>query len=181
MKLTLILGPMKSGKSMDLISTFAPYAYTDRPFALFQPVRNVRDEQIHTRNGIKHDAQKVTSLKEALGKGYFAIGVDEGHMFAPEEADVVEQLLKEGTRVVICALDTDPWGELFLIIKRLIELGPDEVRYKRAACEDCRSLDAIYTQVLHNGEPVGRDVPPCLPDDGTYSYKAVCRTCFVRK
>jgi thymidine kinase len=181
MELTLILGPMKSGKSMDLIGYFAPYAYSDRTFALYQPMSNVRDQQIHSRNGIHLDANKVASLKDALGKGYSAIGVDEMHMFPAEEADVVAQLLREGTKVVICGLDTDPWGELFAIIKRLLELGPNEVRYKRAACDDCHKPDAIYTQVLHHGEPVGHDVPPVLPDDGTYSYKAVCRECFVRK
>lgn len=181
MELILILGPMKSGKSMDLISHFAPYAYSNRPFALFQPLSNVRDVQIHTRNGMCLAAQKVNSLREALGKGYFAIGVDEMHMFPAEEADVVAELLRQGTRVVICSLDTDPWGELFTIIKRLFELCPNEVRYKRAACEECHHPDAIYTQVLHNGEPVGRDVPPSVPDDGTYSYKTVCRDCFVRK
>ncbi len=181
MALTLILGPMKSGKSMDLIAYFAPFAYSDRPYALFQPARNVRDEKIHTRNGIQLDARKVTTLKDALGKGYFAVGIDEMHMFPAEEADVVAELLKEGTRVVVCALDTDPWGELFAVIKRLLEMGPSEVRYKRAACDECRRPEAVYTQVLHNGEPVGRDLPPSLPDDGTYSYKAVYRNCFVRK
>jgi thymidine kinase len=181
MELILILGPMKSGKSMDLISHFAPYAFSNRTFALYQPMSNVRDQQIHSRNGLQLAAKKVASLREALGKGYFAIGVDEMHMFPAEEADVIAELLHEGTRVVVCGLDTDPWGELFAVIKRLMELGPNEVRYKRAACDDCHHPDAIYTQVLHNNEPVGRDVPPCLPDDGTYSYKAVCRDCFVRK
>jgi len=180
--LTLLLGPMKSGKSMDLISYFAPFKYSLQPYAVFQNAKHVRDQEgIWTRNGIILEAKRVLTLAEALNQNYTAIGIEETHMFPESEVDIIAQLLKQGTKVIASGLDTDPWGELFGVIKRLLELGPKEVRYKRAVCDDCRCPDAIYTQVSHHGEPVGRDVPQSIPDDGTYTYKAVCRDCFVRK
>ena len=59
MSLTLILGPMKSGKSYDLISYFAPLRYTDIPFAVYQCKKNVRDVAVQSRNGSLLDAKKI--------------------------------------------------------------------------------------------------------------------------
>ena len=180
MELILILGPMKSGKSLELISHFAPLKYTDRKFVLYQSTRNVRDGQIFTRDGMELSAKKVSSLKEALDQNFSVIGIDETHMFDEREADTIEQLLKRGTKIIASALDTDFQGKLFPIVKRLLELGPKEVRYRRAACDDCRSPEAIYTQVLRGTVPVTQGISPSVPDDGTFNYKAVCRDCFVR-
>jgi thymidine kinase len=39
----------------------------------------------------------------------------------------------------------------------------------------------VYTQVLEHGVPMIRELAPstALPDDGTYTYEARCRTCVV--
>lgn len=181
MALILILGPMKSGKSYELISYFAPLKYTNQKFALYQSSRNVRDRQIWARDGVEIAAQKVASLAEALDHNFSVIGIDETHMFDEDQAEIIEKLLKQGTKVIASALDTDFKGELFPIVKRLLELGPTEARYRRAACDDCKSPEAIYTQVLKNGIPITQGSSPSVPDDGTHTYKAVCRNCFVRK
>jgi thymidine kinase len=180
MDLTLILGPMKSGKSYDLISFFAPLKYTTIPFALYQSARNVRDEHISSRNGVVIEAKKVPDLQEALQENYKVVGVDETHMFSLEDVFVVEELLKRGVKVVVSGLDLDYRGKMFDIVKGFLELGPKEVRYRRAVCEVCKSPEAIYTQVSHNGIPVISGMPSVIPDDGTYGYQAVCRLCFVK-
>lgn len=180
MALTLILGPMKSGKSYDLISFFAPLKYTTIPFALYQSSQNVRDEHISSRNGVVIEAKKITYLTDALREDYQVVGIDEAHMFSPTDSVVVEKLLKRGVRVVISGLDLDYRGKMFEIIQGFLELGPQEVRYKRAVCEQCKSPEAIYTQVLNRGIPVIQGMPSVIPDDGTFSYQAACRDCFVR-
>jgi thymidine kinase len=181
MDLTLIVGPMKSGKSFDLISYFAPLKYTDIPFMLYQPLKNQRDSQIWSRNGVEMNAKKVHSLAEALESNFQVIGVDEFHMFEPAEVDVIEKLLRKGVKVVVSGLDTDYQGRMFEIIKRLLELGPKEVRHKRAVCEICKKPAAVHTQILSQGVPMTDNLPPVVPDDGTYEYKSVCRGCFVKK
>ncbi len=179
MDLTLILGPMKSGKSYELISHFAPLKYTSIPFVLYQPEKNVRDQQIQSRNGAAIEAKKVGTLQEALNENYGVVGIDEANMFAEAEAEVVEKLLKKGTRVIVSSLDMDHQGRLFGIVRRLLELGPKEVRYRRAVCETCKNPNAVYTQALRLGVPVTEEVPSVIPDDGTFEYKPVCRECFV--
>jgi len=180
MELVLILGPMKSGKTLDLIGYFSFLQHTTKPFLLIQPMRNVRDEQIHTRHGIAMEAVKVKKLADADVNGSVIVGIDEMHMFHEEDADTVERWLQEGRKVVISSLDTDHQGRLFPVVKRLLEMGPKEVRYRRAACDVCKCPEAVYTQVMRNNEPLTEDFPPSVPDDGTFQYKSVCRKCFIR-
>jgi thymidine kinase len=180
MDLTLIIGPMKSGKSYDLISFFAPLRYTDIPFSLYQSARNVRDEQIKSRNGALLAAEKVFSLSYPLPKEANIVGVDEIHMFSIEDVEVLKKMLVSGVRVVVSGLDLDYRGEMFDTIRAIFELGPKEVRYRRAVCEKCRSPKAVYTQVFREGEPVVSGLPSVIPDDGTYAYKPACHDCFVK-
>ncbi|HOF50117.1 MAG TPA: thymidine kinase [Candidatus Colwellbacteria bacterium] len=181
MGLIMILGPMKSGKSFEMISRFIHLKYTALPYGLFQSSRNVRNENVWSRNGLSLEAIKVDNLDASLRRNYRIVGVDEIHMFAEEEVKTVEELLNRGTDVIVSGLDSDYRGRMFPIIRGLLELGPTEVHYKKAVCEICKSPDAIYTQIFSGEQPVVEGLPPVVPDDGGYVYKSVCRKCFVRK
>ena len=122
----------------------------------------------------------INSIKEIVSLGCGVVGIDEIHMFPDDDAKYVSGLLRWGTRVVISGLDTDYRGRMFEIVKNLLELGPNAVHYKRAVCDNCRQPEAIYTQVLKDGVPVLKDMPPSIPDDGTHTYLAVCRRCFKK-
>ncbi|MCX6779416.1 MAG: thymidine kinase [Candidatus Magasanikbacteria bacterium] len=180
MDLTLILGPMKSGKTLELISRISPLKYMPVKFVLFQPERNVRDAEVQSRAGAMLSGRKVQSLKEALLEDWDVVGIDEVHMFSPEDVVVVEKLLQKKTRVIISGLDLDYKRKIFDTIVRLIELGPKEIIYKRAVCEKCLEYNGIYTQVFKNEEPVVEGPPSVVPDDGSYQYKPVCRECFIK-
>lgn len=180
MDLTLILGPMKSGKSFDLISYFAPLRYTDISHVIYQSARHVRDGNIHSRTGAAIEAKVVSSLTDALDKEYQVVGVDELHMFLPADVEVIAKLLDRGVRVIGSGLDMDYRGEMFDVIKKLLELGPKDVKYKRAVCEKCRKPTAVYSQVFNQGEPLTGGMPPVIPEDGTFTYQAVCRNCFIK-
>lgn len=179
MDLTIILGPMKSGKSFDLISYFAPLQYTNIPHVLYQSNRNVRDEHISSRNGVIIKAKKINSLSEALDENFSVVGIDELHMFDPKDVATVAELLNRGIKIVAAGLDMDYRGKMFDIVKGLLELGPKEVRYKRAVCELCRQPSAVYSQVFTKGLPLTAGMPSIIPDDGTFTYQPVCRHCFV--
>ncbi len=179
MHLTLILGPMKSGKSFDLISHFSPLKYTNANFGLFQPVRNVRDAKIESRSGLFLEAQKIVSLSEILESEWSVVGIDEIHMFEPTDVRYVGELLSRGTDVIISGLDTDYRGEMFQMVKKLFELGPKEVKYKRAVCNECKNFSATHTQVYSKGVPLTEGMPSVIPDDGTFTYEPLCRKCFV--
>lgn len=182
MNLTLILGPMKSGKSFELISRFAHLTYAQIPFALFNSSRNVRDKNVFSRNGgLELEAKKVDSLSEIKADGLTIIGIDEVHMFNEQDAAVVERFLKQGIEVVVSGLDNDYRGRMFGIVHRLLELGPREVKYKRAVCESCKIPEAVYTQIIKDDKPLLDGLEAVVPEDGNYIYRPVCRNCFVKK
>ncbi|MFA5178296.1 MAG: thymidine kinase [Candidatus Paceibacterota bacterium] len=180
MELTLILGPMKSGKSFEMISNFMPLAYTDINYGIYQPQKNIREENLWSRNGVSIQAKKIETLFEILNKQEAIVGIDEIHMFAEKDAEAINSLISRGTKIFISGLDMDYQGKIFPIIKKIFELGPQKVNYKRAVCEICKKPNAIYTQVYQFGIPVVDGVPSVLPEDGTYEYKPVCRQCFQK-
>ena len=172
---------MKSGKSLELINTFAPLKNTNTRFVLFQPSKNTRNEKIWSRSGAALEAEKIDSLFEILDRDLDIIGIDEVNMFEQEDAEAIKKILEKGTKVIAAGLDMDYKGKMFPIAQRLLELGPENIKYKKAVCEICKSPDAIYSQIYKGSNPVLRGLPSVLPDDGTYVYKPVCGDCFIKE
>ena len=180
--LDVVLGPMKSGKSLELISLVSPLQYTRVRHRIYQSARHVRDTGVTSRSGGVLTTTKVLSLSAALEEDLDVVAVDEVHMFDLADVDVVDELLRRGTRVVLAGIDLDHRGQLFAPVRALLELGPDTVTYRRAVCDVCRDFSATHTQVLRGGVPFLDDLgaSEALPDDGTFTYEARCRSCFVR-
>lgn len=180
--LDVVLGPMKSGKSLELISLLSPLQYTRVRHRIYQSARHVRDTGVTSRSGGVLTTTKTLSLAVALEEDLDVVAVDEVHMFDPADIEVIDRLLVRGTRVVVAGIDLDHRGELFAPVRALLELGPDAVSYRRAVCDVCRDFSATHTQVLRSGVPFLDHLggSEALPDDGTFTYEARCRTCFVR-
>lgn len=183
--LDVVLGPMKSGKSLELISLLSPLQFTRVRHRIYQSARHVRDTGVTSRSGGVLTTTKALSLAVALEEDLDVVAVDEVHMFDVADIEVVDRLLARGTRVVVAGIDLDHRGELFAPVRALLELGPDAVSYRRAVCDVCRDFSATHTQVLRSGVPfldhLGDSAgSEALPDDGTFTYEARCRTCFVR-
>jgi thymidine kinase len=180
--LVLVLGPMKSGKSLELVSLLSPLRFSTVRHRIYQSDRHVRDSGVTSRSGGVLETTKTTSLDVALHEPVDVVGVDEVHMFDVADIAAVGQLLDRGTKVVVAGIDLDHRGELFAPVRALLELGPHTVTYRRAVCDVCRAFNATHTQVLASGEPFTRQLAPstALPDDGTFGYEARCRRCFVR-
>ena len=180
MELTLILGPMKSGKSFELINHFMSLEKKNISFRLYQSLKNVRDEKIWSRNGIGINAEKIDSLSEIKKDNVEVVGIDEVHMFPAEDAKVIKALLERGIKIIIAGLDTDYQGKMFSIVRKLLDLKPGRVKYKKAICEICGKAEAIYTQIFRDKEFILDGLPPVVPDDGIYIYKPVCKNCFKK-
>lgn len=178
MSLTLILGPMKSGKSLELIARIAPYEFADKKVLYIQPAANSRDEGIVSRSGLKVKSIKVKSLSE-IDNDVQIIGIDEAFMFSPDDIVYIEKWIVT-KEIIVSTLDLDYRRRMPEIVKRLLELRPDLIIYKKAVCDVCKSYDAIFTQIVHNGKAVTGGLPTVTPEDGTYLYQARCRACHVK-
>jgi len=145
MPLTLILGPMKSGKSLELIARVAPYEFAERQVLYVQPKANVRDEGITSRVGINTKAINVKSLKSVKAP-FDVIGIDEVHMFAVKDIELIECWIKKGKALFISGLDLDYRGKMPPVIKKLLELKPETTIMKMAVCDTCKQYKApIYS------------------------------------
>ncbi|GAA4594736.1 thymidine kinase [Actinoplanes octamycinicus] len=181
MDLTVILGPMKGGKSLEMISLLSPLQHTGIPHRIYQSARHGRDTAVMSRSGGSLETLKVHTLAGATEGDVEVIGVDEIHMFTVDDIAVLGMAVRAGIKVVVAGIDLDHRGQLFAPVRALFELAPEKVIYRRAVCDVCRSLDATHTQVLEHGKPFIRELAPStpLPDDGTYTYEARCRRCVV--
>lgn len=171
---------MKSGKSLELLARMKPYEYTDQQVLYVQPKANVRDKGVRSRVGAGAEAIVAESLGD-ITEPFDVIGIDEIHMFKPEDVHFIDTWIKQNKLVCISGLDIDYSGTMPEVIRRLIELKPEELVYKLAVCDVCKQYRAQFTQILHKGKPVLTGLPSIVPEDGTYDYQARCRTCFVKK
>lgn len=178
MGLNLIVGPMKSGKSLELIARVAPYEFANKKVLYVQTKKDVRDEGIKSRIGINTRALRVKSLKEVTN-GFDVIGIDEIHMFPEADIDCIKKWLKAGKEVFLSGLDLDYSATMTPLVRRALELKPDKLINKLAVCEVCRDYNAQFTQILHKGEPVLGGLPHIVPEDGTYVYEPRCRVCYI--
>lgn len=178
MSLTLIVGPMKSGKSLELIARMSEFQHSTLNSVLVHPKLNVREEKVRSRLGPELDALKLDSLRDLDCKEYDVIGVDEAFMFPLEDVDVIKDWLINGKQVLLSSLDMSAMGNLVDFIKRVYLLKPDEIILKTAVCESCKSFGAQFTQILKRNTPIKSGLPDVVPDDGTYEYRPVCRACF---
>lgn len=190
MKLTLILGCMKSQKSLEIIREFGHMPFRRsraKEFALFQPEVNTRDKEIESRTGAKLNALKIKSLSAILelGTRLKVVGIDEVHMFPESDAKVVKELVERGTDVVVSGLDLDYRGEPYPIVERLMRIPPDDIRIRRAVCDFCQENIAVFNQIIlgETREPVLEGLPSVIPeeDGGKYLFQVACRACFKRK
>jgi thymidine kinase len=179
MAFTLILGPMKSGKSLELIARVAPHEFAKHKVLYVQPVQNVRDQGICSRLGLSTASIAVGSLHD-IATEFDVIGIDEIHMFGPADVRYLAGIIKAGKEVVASGLDLDYRGRMQPTIHLLMELKPDKLVLKLAVCDACNRYEAQFTQILHGDNLVLYGLPAIVPEDGTYDYQARCRTCFVQ-
>lgn len=178
MSLIAILGPMKSGKSLELIARVAPHEIAGKKIFSGQSLLHVRDQGIHSRAGVQRAAKPLKRIDIDEISGHDVVAIDEIHMFTPEDIRLLASM-RETMTIIVSGLDLDYRGKLIPTIKALYELKPDEIVYKNAVCENCNALDAGYTQIFtKDGNAVTDGLAAVVPEDGTYLYKAICHRCF---
>lgn len=179
MSFVLIYGPMKSGKSLELISKVAPYEFAGRRVIYAQPKVNTRDKKVSSRLGVDVKSISVESLR-AIKDNFDVIGIDEINMFMPDEAEIIEKWVKQGKAVFISGLDLDYRGKMPDIVQKILELKPDQIIQKLSVCDVCKQYRAQFTQILDDGKELLGGISNIAPEDGTYEYQARCRECFVK-
>ncbi|MFI8613398.1 thymidine kinase [Staphylococcus capitis] len=172
-----ITGSMFSGKSEELIRRLRRGIYAKQKVIVFKPTI---DDRYHKEKVVSHDGNEIEAINISTSREILnqdlddvdVIGIDEVQFFDGEIVNIVEQLAKNGHRVVVAGLDMDFRGEPFEPMPKLLAVS-EQVTKLQAVCAVCGSPSS-RTQRLINGEPAKIDDPIILVG-ANESYEPRCR------
>jgi thymidine kinase len=170
----VIVGPMFSGKSEELIRRLRRAEIGKQRVQIFKPVIDQR----YTKNGIvSHSGLEIASELVQSGSEVMAriaprtevIGIDEAQFLGDSVVDSCVKLADLGKRVIITGLDTDFMGRPFEPIPRLLAVA-EEITKLLAICVRCGN-PAVHTQRIVASEEL-------IVVGASGMYEARCRRCF---
>ena len=184
----VITGVMFSGKSSELIRRVERAMIAKQEVLVFKPSIDNRysDTKVAAHNGITVEAQivdDVAGIKDKIdnyeGEEIVdVIAIDEGQFFAEDLIGLVDNLARQGYRVIVAGLDTDFAGRGFKPIPELMARA-EYVTKLHAVCVKCAN-PATRNQRLINGEPASID-DPVVVVGADETYEARCRRCHEVK
>jgi thymidine kinase len=181
-RIELVIGPMFSGKSTELIRRLNRYKACNETICVLKPIIDDRYDKValvsHDKVVSRHPIVLVNSLAEFESKYPFilqtasVIGIDEGQFFP----DVIHALLWANNlkkKIVITALSGDYRQQMFDNIAQLLPKC-DQVHCLTAICQECKQEEAAFTwkKVQSDDAVVQIDV------GGQDKYLPLCRKCW---
>ncbi len=170
----VIVGPMFSGKSEELIRRLRRAEIARQRVQIFKPVIDNR----YAKNGIvSHSGLEISSelvrsgaeVMERIEPRTEVVGIDEAQFLGEELIDVCTRLADMGKRVMVAGLDTDFMGRPFEPMPRLLAVA-EEITKLLAICVRCGN-PAVHTQRLVASEEL-------IVVGAGGMYEARCRRCF---
>lgn len=171
-ELRLILGPMFSGKTTELISRYSRYIIARKKCIM---VKYANDTRYSIDNVVTHDGVKVSAvacqslLSLELPADLQAICIDE-IQFYPDAREFCASMIERGINVVCAGLNGTYHRTEFSVVSLLLPLATDII-FCKGICDCCRSENACYSMRTSNETA---DVVI----GGSDKYKAVCKDCF---
>jgi thymidine kinase len=174
-QIQVILGPMFSGKTTELIRRLKRYQFANHRCLI---IKYQRDTRYDKENISTHDHQTMsavaclqldTLLTGDLVDQFSVIGIDEGQFF-PDTVEFTEQMANRGKTVIVAALDGSYQRRGFGDILNLIPLAESVIKLT-AVCMICFE-EASFTKRIgaeKQLEVIG----------GAEKYMAVCRRCYM--
>jgi thymidine kinase len=170
----VIVGPMFSGKSEELIRRLKRAEIARQRVQIFKPVIDQRysHTEIVSHSGLGISSEIVRSAHEVLEKVQGrteVVGIDEGQFLGDSLIDVCMRLADSGKRVIVTGLDTDFLGRPFEPMPRLLAVA-EEITKLLAICVRCGN-PAVHTQRLVASEDL-------IVVGAAGMYEPRCRRCF---
>lgn len=170
----VIVGPMFSGKSEELIRRLRRAEIARQRVQIFKPAIDARysNTEIVSHSGLGIQSDNISQASEILAKidpRTEVIGIDEGQFLGEPLVAEATRLADMGKRVIIAGLDTDYLGRPFVPMPTLLAIA-EEITKLLAICMRCGN-PAVHTQRLVASEDL-----IVVGAGGT--YEARCRRCF---
>ncbi len=170
----VIVGPMFSGKSEELIRRLRRAEIGRQRVQIFKPVIDQR----YSKNGIvSHSGLEIPSELVSTGSDILekvaprteVVGIDEAQFLGESFVADCARLAELGKRVIVAGLDTDFLGRPFEPMPRLLAVA-EEITKLLAICMRCGN-PAVHTQRIVASEEL-------IVVGAGGMYEARCRRCF---
>jgi thymidine kinase len=170
----VIVGPMFSGKSEELIRRLRRAEIGKQRVQIFKPVIDQR----YSKNGIvSHSGLEIASelvstgseILERVAPRTEVVGIDEAQFLGESIVADCARLAELGKRVIVAGLDTDFMGRPFEPMPRLLAVA-EEITKLLAICMQCGN-PAVHTQRIVASEEL-------IVVGAGGMYEARCRRCF---
>ncbi len=170
----VIVGPMFSGKSEELIRRLRRAEFARQRVQIFKPVIDQRysNSDIVSHSGLEIRSDCVRAAAEVMEKvepRTEVVGIDEAQFLGGGIVEVCAKLADMGKRVIVAGLDTDFLGRPFEPMPRLLAVA-EEITKLLAICVRCGN-PAVHTQRLVASEEL-------IVVGASGMYEARCRRCF---
>jgi len=170
----VIVGPMFSGKSEELIRRLRRAEIARQRVQIFKPLIDTRyaANEIVSHSGLEIRSDLVRTAAEVMDQvepRTEVVGIDEAQFLGEEALDICTRLADMGKRVIVAGLDTDFMGRPFEPMPRLLAVA-EEITKLLAICVRCGN-PAVHTQRLVASEEL-------IVVGATGLYEARCRRCF---
>ena len=177
----VVIGPMYSGKSEELIRRVKRAKIAKQNIVVFKPKIDDRysKEDVVSHSGDSVNAIPINSSKEIydfIDNKTQVVGIDEVQFFDEKIVEIAVDLADKGIRVIAAGLDMDFKGEPFGPTPKLLAIS-EFVDKIQAICSVC-GQPATRSQRLINKEPARYD-DPIIQVGAVESYEARCRKCHV--
>lgn len=170
----VVVGPMFSGKSEELIRRLRRAEFARQRVQIFKPAIDqryaVNEIVSHSGLGIASDnVNKASEIMDKVQPRTEVVGIDEAQFLGDDVVDVCTKLANLGKRVIVAGLDTDYLGRPFEPMPRLLAVA-EEITKLLAICVRCGN-PAVHTQRLVESEEL-------VVVGASGIYEARCRRCF---
>ena len=170
----VIVGPMFSGKSEELIRRLKRAEIARQRVQIFKPVIDQRyaESEIVSHSGLgirSENVQTAGEIMERVEARTEVVGIDEAQFLGDAIVDACMRLADAGKRVIVGGLDTDFLGRPFEPMPRLLAVA-EEITKLLAICVRCGN-PAVHTQRLVASEDL-------IVVGAGGMYEARCRRCF---
>ncbi|HBF77213.1 MAG TPA: thymidine kinase [Clostridiaceae bacterium] len=177
----VIVGPMYSGKSEELIRRIKRARIAKQKVLVFKPVIDDRysKNDVVSHDGIKAEAICISRSSEILKyitDDTDVVAVDEVQFFDDGIVDVLRGIADKNKRVICAGLDMDFRGEPFGPVPKLLAIA-EFVDKIQAICMVCGN-PATRTQRLIDGKPA-KYSDPVVMVGAKEKYEARCRKCHI--
>ena len=190
-RLEVILGPMFSGKTSELIRRITAAQHRGEVVLVLKPAVDSRSgfDSLVTHDGRRFPAQPIkphheelADLRKELGSERLRrsgmVAIDEVNFLSMAFVDICKRLVLEGKSVVAAGLDYSFIREPFGPTLKLAEVADIVVKLV-ARCALCGRPASAYQRII-NGRPAPES-SPLIMVGGKELYQPRCLACYYRE